>query len=141
LLTSAVTLEEKAKFSDDPDHYLEFRTILERDSNSVHSITLKDSPLQKLARDDFTALMAERLAKKPHILKSLLPSFGVGCRRLTPGPGYLEALVEDNVDFIDTPISEARKYGLLLANGEEIELDVLVCATGDKFEYQSMWLE
>jgi hypothetical protein len=27
----------------------------------------------------------------------VIPDFGVACRRLTPGPGYLEALCEDNV--------------------------------------------
>lgn len=27
----------------------------------------------------------------------VIPDFGVCCRRLTPGPGYLEALCEDNV--------------------------------------------
>jgi hypothetical protein len=93
-------------------------------------LTLKDSSLQQLARDDFTELMRQKLAKKPHIFKSLLPSFGVGCRRLTPGPGYLEALAEDNVEFITTPITEARSTSLILENGEEKTLDVLVCATG-----------
>lgn len=125
-----VSPEQKARFARDPDHYLEFRTIIERDGNSVHGLTLKDSEMQKLAREDFTALMQEKLAKKPQILKSLLPTFNVGCRRLTPGPGYLEALVEDNVDFIDTPISKAYATGLVLQNGEHKELDVVVCATG-----------
>lgn len=93
-------------------------------------MTLKGTEHQKEARRDFTAIMQERLAKKPHILASLLPSFSVGCRRLTPGPGYLEALVEDNVEFIDTPILKATATGLVLKNGEEKDLDVLVCATG-----------
>jgi hypothetical protein len=81
-------------------------------------------------KDNFTALMRQRLAKKPHIFKSLLPSFGVGCRRITPGPGFLEALTEDNVDFITTHIVEARRNSLILEGGDEIVLDVLVCATG-----------
>jgi cation diffusion facilitator CzcD-associated flavoprotein CzcO len=130
MLTITVTPEQKARFRNDPDHYLEFRTIIERDSNSVHGLTLKDSSRQQVARDDFTELMRQKLAKKPQIFKSLLPSFGVGCRRLTPGLGYLEALAEDNVDFIDTPITEARSTSLILENGEEKTLDVLVCATG-----------
>jgi cation diffusion facilitator CzcD-associated flavoprotein CzcO len=104
--------------------------MIERDANSVHSLTLKGSEFQKAAARDFTALMQERLAKKPYILESLLPTFSVGRRRLTPGPGYLEALVEDNVDFIDTPILKAHPTGLMLKNGEQKDLDVLVCATG-----------
>jgi hypothetical protein len=129
-LNAVVSPEQKARFTNDPDHYLEFRTIIERDANSIHALTLKGSDFQKEAREDFTALMKERLAKKPEILKSLLPSFSVGCRRLTPGPGYLEALVEDNVDFIDTPILKASGAKLVLENGEQKDLDALVCATG-----------
>ncbi|KAF7926569.1 hypothetical protein BELL_1310g00030 [Botrytis elliptica] len=122
--------EQKARFASDPEHYLEFRTIIARDANSAHVITLKGSKHQETARDNFTELMKERLAKKPEIFKALLPTFSVGCRRLTPGPGYLEALVEDNVDFLDTPILKASTNGLILKSGEERELDVLVCATG-----------
>jgi cation diffusion facilitator CzcD-associated flavoprotein CzcO len=76
--------------------------------------------------------MQQRLAKKPEILKTILPDFSVGCRRLTPGPGYLEALVEDNVEFISTPIAKAQPNGLQLADGRSINLDVLICATGFK---------
>ena len=33
----------------------------------------------------------------PVPLTTVIPDFPVACRRLTPGPGYLEALCEDNV--------------------------------------------
>src|SRR5258706_9964960 len=105
MLTILVTPEQQARFASDPEYYLHLRKVIEYESNSVHSLTLKGTEMQNAALEDFTNLMRERLAKKPEILKSLLPSFSVGCRRLTPGPGYLEALVEDNVDFIDAPIS------------------------------------
>ncbi|KAH7039550.1 uncharacterized protein B0I36DRAFT_370652 [Microdochium trichocladiopsis] len=124
------TPKQREQLAQDPDHYLKFRTMIERDGNSVHAVTLKGSPMQKSAREDFSALMREKLANKPHILKSLLPNFSVACRRLTPGPGYLEALAEENVDFINTPISRATSTGLVLSNGEEKKLDILVCATG-----------
>ena len=74
--------------------------------------------------------MRERLKKKPEIADFILPSFAVGCRRLTPGPGYLEALVEDNVDFVSDQISEIVPEGIVLETGRKIEIDVLVCATG-----------
>lgn len=75
-------------------------------------------------------MMKERLAKKPEIAEFLTPSFAVGCRRLTPGPGYLEALIEDNVDFIPDKINSITSQGIELENGIEVPLDVLVCATG-----------
>lgn len=74
--------------------------------------------------------MKTRLAKKPEIVKALTPSFAVGCRRLTPGPGYLEALVEDNVKFVSDRIGSIQPDGVELENGTKIELDALVCATG-----------
>jgi hypothetical protein len=58
------------------------------------------------------------------------PTFGVGCRRLTPGPGYLEALTEDNVDFISDKIESINAQGIALENGKQVDIDVLVCATG-----------
>jgi hypothetical protein len=75
-------------------------------------------------------MMRERLKKKPEIANFILPSFAVGCRRLTPGPGYLEALVEDNVDFVSDQISEIVPEGVVLETGRKIEIDALICATG-----------
>lgn len=74
--------------------------------------------------------MRERLAAKPEIAEFLLPTFAVGCRRPTPGPGYLEALVEDNVDFITDPISSVNAGGVALRSGRQVDVDCLVCATG-----------
>jgi hypothetical protein len=78
----------------------------------------------------FTAMMKERLSSKPQIAEILTPSFAVGCRRLTPGPGYLEALVEENVNFVSDKIKCVTESGIELENGIDIPLDVLVCATG-----------
>lgn len=86
--------------------------------------------MQRLAREGFTTLMKERLSKEPEILKHLLPDFGVGCRHLTPGPGFLEALVEDNVTVTNTPIKAAHATYLEFQNGTKLDLDVLICATG-----------
>lgn len=86
--------------------------------------------MQNGAVEAFLKMMATRLSKKPEIMKVLVPSFGVGCRRLTPGPGYLEALVEDNVEFVSDRIGSIRPEGIVLENGRTIDVDVLVCATG-----------
>ena len=79
--------------------------------------------------------MKERLAKKPELLDHFTPPFGIGCRRLTPGPGYLEAIVEDNVDFITDKISCITPKGVQMENGKLIEVDVLACATGFNASY------
>ena len=75
-LTCTVTPEQRARFKADPDYYLNFRTIIERNANSVHSLTLKGSEMQSFARDDFTNLMRERLAKSRDLRS---PSAGLQC--------------------------------------------------------------
>lgn len=74
--------------------------------------------------------MTEALAGRPDIAEAVLPQFAVGCRRLTPGIGFLEALNQPNVEFIGTPIAEVVKSGIVLEDQRTVELDVLVCATG-----------
>ena len=110
--------------------FLEFRKLIETDGNTIHGITFKGSDIQNWAVSAFGDMMRERLKKKPEIADFILPSFAVGCRRLTPGPGYLEALVEDNVDFVSDQISEILPEGVVLETGRKIEIDALVCATG-----------
>lgn len=86
--------------------------------------------MQKMFVETFTATTKQRLAKKPEILASMSPKFGVGCRRLTPGPGYLEALTAENVEFVCDEIASINPDGIYLANGKQVDIDVLVCATG-----------
>lgn len=74
--------------------------------------------------------MKRRLEKKPELIEDLIPSFPPGCRRLTPGPGYLEALTDDKVDVIKSPIVKVDAEGIFTADGKHHPTDVLVCATG-----------
>ena len=54
----------------------------------------------------------------------------LGCRRLTPGDGYLEALTEDNVEPVFDNIAEITEKGLKTVAGNFYEVDVIICATG-----------
>jgi len=74
--------------------------------------------------------MKEKLSKKPVIAEQLTPGFAVGCRRLIPGPGYLEALVQDNVTFYADELAAVNANGIELKNGKQIDLDVIIYATG-----------
>jgi hypothetical protein len=125
-----VTDEQKASFANDKESYHRFRKTIERDGNSVHFLTVTDSAMQKQAREHFQHEMKLRLGGKPEIAAALIPDFAVGCRRLTPGEGYLEALQESNVEFINTRIQKINAEGVVLVDGRQVHLDVLVCATG-----------
>ena len=65
-----------------------------------------------------------------------MPTFPVACRRLTPGPGYLEALVEDNVEFVQTAIKRITETGIETVDGQHQEVDMIFCATGYDTSFQ-----
>lgn len=125
-----VTKEDHDKYMADPEKYHLFRKTIETEVNSFHAFSLKDHPLSQGSRAMFTDLMRQRLAKKPELADQLIPSFAPGCRRLTPGPGFLEALTEDNVEFITDTIRSIDATGLVLDSGRKVDVDVIVCATG-----------
>jgi cation diffusion facilitator CzcD-associated flavoprotein CzcO len=88
-----------------------------------------DTDLQRNTIKNLTASMKASLAKKPELISLLVPTFGVGCRRLTPGVGYLEAMCEDNVDVITGDIARVTAEGIVTSNGTERKVDTIICAT------------
>ncbi|GAA6016737.1 hypothetical protein JCM11491_000226 [Sporobolomyces phaffii] len=128
--------EEKKFWNENPAEYQAFRKSMEKELNSVHGVTMKGSEMQLGAVEAFRQLMQTKLAKKPHIAEKLIPTFPVACRRLTPGPGYLEALVEDNVDFVSTGIKRITETGIETEDGNHREYDTIVTATGFDTSYR-----
>lgn len=75
--------------------------------------------------------MRIKLALRPEIADAIVPkNFAVGCRRPTPGNGYLEALCSENTEVVTQSIEEITPNGIKTADGVEHEVDVIVCATG-----------
>jgi len=74
--------------------------------------------------------MTALLKNDSGLCKALIPTFPVGCRRLTPGPGYLESLTQKNVRVVTENIVKVVPTGLEISTGEVIEVDSLICATG-----------
>ncbi|RDW58432.1 flavin-binding monooxygenase-1 [Coleophoma crateriformis] len=122
--------KQQKQFAEDPEYYLQFRKIIEGTGSAYHAITLKDSQMQADSVQELRALMKEKLAKKPEVAENLIPTYAAGCRRLIPGPGYLDALVADNVDFYSNEMASITATGIELKNGKHIDLDAIVCATG-----------
>jgi len=124
------TEEDIQTFKQSPETYQTFRKDIELELQSAHAVTLRGSEAQATALADFTEKMKTRLARKPLMIDQLMPSFPPVCRRLTPGPGYLEALVQPNVDVISTPIREIVEDGIITADGTRRQVDAIACATG-----------
>ena len=74
--------------------------------------------------------MEVRLNKNKELSTRLIPDWSVGCRRYTPGPGYLEALQAPNVNVVYGGVTEVLPNGCKTSTGEVFELDTLICATG-----------
>lgn len=94
---------------------------------------IANSDVQKKAQELFKKSMIERLGdteKGRRAAELLLPSFPVGCRRQTPGPGFLEAITQDNVEMRWDDVQTVTEKGIITRSGDLKEYDVIVCATG-----------
>ncbi|KAF5316157.1 hypothetical protein D9619_006298 [Psilocybe cf. subviscida] len=112
------TNEERQKYATDPEAHLQYRKELE--SGGVKA--------------DFIALMKGRLQNE-RLEKLVVPTWGVGCRRLTPGVGYLEALRAEKTEVVWGPIEEITETGVKVKDVAEQSVDVLICATGFDTSY------
>ncbi len=122
--------EQIAEFEKSPERYLTFRKGLEAKYWSRFQSFIKGSEANESLRKQLIEVMTQRVAKKPALLQDLIPDFSPNCRRLTPGPGYLEALSEDNVDYIRTPIKRFTETGIETEDGIVRIVDAIICATG-----------
>lgn len=121
--------EERESFKD-PETYLQFRKELEIKYWRRFKAMLRDSDENAEIKARFTEIMRKRVAQKPELLQHLIPDFSPHCRRLTPGPGYLEALTADNVDYVPTKIKRFTETGIETVDGVHRDFDAIFCATG-----------
>ena len=85
---------------------------------------------QKSSRDLVADIMREQLDNDPILTEKLIPSFDLGCRRMTPGAGYLQSLNKENVQVVTESVVKFTKNGLVDESGTEHVVDVVICATG-----------
>lgn len=121
--------EEIRYWRNDPNAYLQYRKQVETSGQTGFDVVLRGAENQK-AKEFFRNLMTQRLSGKPELLEHFLPTFSPLCRRLTPGPGYLESLTEENVEVIVNPIAKVTETGIKTTDGKQRNVDAIVCATG-----------
>ena len=122
--------KEQLESFQDPDAYLDFRKGLEAKFFRRFAAVFRGSDVNTNMRRQFITTMADRLKDKPELLDHILPDFAPNCRRLTPGPGYLEALTQSNVSFIHTPIDRFTPDGIVTKDNVERKVDAVICCTG-----------
>jgi len=85
---------------------------------------------QKVSRDLVAKLMSEQLGHDPELTSNMIPQFALGCRRMTPGSGYLQSLTKENVTVVSESIVKFTDKGVIDESGKEHEVDVVISATG-----------
>ncbi|KAH0845345.1 putative sterigmatocystin biosynthesis monooxygenase stcW [Fonsecaea pedrosoi] len=120
------TDEDKKRFREDPQYYLRFRKEIEAEINVLFGMYIQGSDLQKQFRDVITKEMIRRLGPGNEKLKEfIIPKWSVGCRRVSPADGYLEALVSENVTPVFGEVDRVTAEGVVV-DGCEHRLDILV---------------
>ncbi|KAI1069131.1 hypothetical protein LB507_006105 [Fusarium sp. FIESC RH6] len=124
------TPDEIKKWETDRDAYLEYRRAIEYTINKNFGVLFHGSKEQTNLRQIAQDSMMQRLKGKPEIYDHLLPEFSPYCKRMSPGPGYLEALASPKVNTITCGISKINETGVITTDGEHHPVDAIICATG-----------
>jgi cation diffusion facilitator CzcD-associated flavoprotein CzcO len=79
-------------------------------------------------------LHARRHMKKqvrdPRLRRKLTPNYRIGCKRILPSNKWYPALQSDNVQLVTDGIDEITERGVRTSAGEEIDVDMIIYATG-----------
>ncbi|KAF2186725.1 FAD/NAD(P)-binding domain-containing protein [Zopfia rhizophila CBS 207.26] len=131
------TEADKKKFAEDPEYHLDFRKRIEAEINGLFGMYQQKSELSNMFRDVITNEMHRRMGPGHEKLKEfIIPKWSPGCRRISPGDGYLEALVQDNVIPVFDNVKRVVPEGVETVDGRVHEMDILVCATGFQVAFQ-----
>lgn len=118
----AYSEEEKKRFQD-PELHLEHRKrIISRTNKSFYIFRKGDNNKEgvRLA----TEQMAAKLNHDPELCEKLIPKWELGCRRITPGPGYLESFLRPNCHLTNSGITRISENAVHTADGKAYECDV-----------------
>ncbi|KAH7350133.1 hypothetical protein B0T11DRAFT_290621 [Plectosphaerella cucumerina] len=124
------TEEERRRFRENPEYHAEYRREVEHGMNARFPSFFRLSGAQKIGFRNVTESMRARLGNDPVLCEKLIPRFPLGCRRVTPGHGYLEALTQSNVTVETSPIARVMEHGIETVEGTVHEVDAIITATG-----------
>jgi cation diffusion facilitator CzcD-associated flavoprotein CzcO len=127
--------EERDAFRRDPKKLLAHAKDIENQINGLWGTFYTGSEDQKAAQVMFRDRMKEHI-KDERLLQGFTPKFEIGCRRITPGDPYMNAIQKDNVDVHFTAVDEIDETGVIGNDKIHREVDTIVCATGFDVTYK-----
>jgi 4-hydroxyacetophenone monooxygenase len=87
--------------------------------------------MNEAARITFSRYITEQVEDDRELLAKVIPDYVcLGKRTLQDNGSWLAALKRDDVDLVADAVAEVREHSLVTEAGEEIEVDVIVWATG-----------
>ncbi|KIW25994.1 uncharacterized protein PV07_09126 [Cladophialophora immunda] len=123
--------ETKELFRSDQELYLSYCKAIESELNVRFKLLLTGTPAADEALKFSIQEMENKLGGKPELREKLIPkTFGVGCRRPTPGNGFLEALTLEKTTVLTSELQELTPDGFIDASGNKYGVDIVICATG-----------
>lgn len=131
--------EEKKHFRENPEELKKYRKKIQAGSNRAFDMFVKNSHAQDAGRKATADQMKGKLNNDDNLAKKLTPEYEVGCRRATPGPGYLEAFTRDDVELVTDHIDSVEEKGIRTVDGKLHEFDAIVCATGFNVSHRPPW--
>jgi cyclohexanone monooxygenase len=123
------TDREKWLFSHVPFAKKVYRTRLWLRSES--NISVIENGSDKTQEFKGIALRAlESTVDDEALRRRLTPDHPFGCKRLVFATDYLRALTQPNVEVVSSPAQTLRARSLVTEDGTELDVDVVLCATG-----------
>lgn len=84
--------------------------------------------LRRSKEEKLIAYLKKTAPEKYH--DALIPRYSAGLKRVAWDEGWFESLHRQNVDLRNVLIEEADESGLKLVNGEKLDFDIIIYATG-----------
>ena len=122
--------EQIDEFIKDPEKHAKYCRDIEGELNKRFTLMHAKAKDQKVSRDLVADIMTDQLGGDPRLTKQMIPPFALGCRRMTPGSGYLQSLRKENVQVVTESAVRLTQDGIVDESGMEHKVDVIVCATG-----------
>lgn len=123
--------EESKEWFSNRENHIRYIKMIEDDLGKKFTYNLQNTPEASQAVEFARKEMQTKLHSRPDLLKKILPTtYGVGCRRPTPGTGYLEALTRPNITTFTEEVREITAGGFIDSQGNSHQIDTIICATG-----------
>ena len=88
------------------------------------------SAVNDMMRNIAVGYLQTKTEGRPDLYEKLLPDFPIFSKRLLLDTGWFDTLRRPNVRLENTEVVRITETGVVVSNGEEIEADIIIFATG-----------